>query len=385
MELVERTKKEKKEYNRQKKLEILKKKCTLLKAKLFNKKISPEDSRTIQVHRDSEGILRDYYISNAYLQNGISFLCVNPIIEDNKNNRFVYRGIVRGADNAIGVIEANIPLSEIVASPDGNVKLQEMLSQEYATEARIQYYEAIREEQSPLDNHSTYFGKPDFVLGTILKGEKGGFSFSNNVSSEVEEILFQEREIEKKEKLMRDKDSVKIDIGGGMVISEVDCWLEQKNGIRFAGINNDALFYEYSPKGKAISTDDDKYVYIGETKIGETTTFEVRPGEPIQIINPFIYQDIILWTDRKNLIQYFLDKKFDGLNFALGEIFTSGNIKKVTKDRERAFIGGIITDEKGKCREVEDVPESVRKAVEEYMSNKEYNTNSNIIDFNDQK
>ena len=127
MEIIERTKKEEKLYDRAKRLENLKKRWTLLKAKLLNRGISPDDSRTLQAHKDGEGALRNYYISNPYLQNGAGYICVNPIIEDHENSRFVYRGILNGADNATGVIESNVPLSEIVASPEGNIKLQEMI------------------------------------------------------------------------------------------------------------------------------------------------------------------------------------------------------------------------------------------------------------------
>lgn len=172
MDIIEITNKTRKEYNKMKKQESLKQKWTLLKAKLLKRGISPDDSRTLQAHKDSQGLLRDYYISNTYLQNGASYTCVNAIMEDIENNRFIYRGMLQGADNAIGIIESNVPLSEIVASPDGNIKFQEMLLAENSAKVRNQYYRKIGEKQEPLENHSTYFGKPDFVLGTILKGKK---------------------------------------------------------------------------------------------------------------------------------------------------------------------------------------------------------------------
>ena len=170
MHIIERTKKQEIEYNKAKRMEKLKRNIALLKAKLFNKPISPDDPRTLQAHKDAQGNLRDYYVANPYLQEGTSFNCVTPIIEE--INRYVYRGIVLGADNATGIIESNVPLEEIVASPSGNIKLQEMLSQENAVAARDRYYGKIGEPQGPLEKHSTHFGKPDFPLGTILKGEK---------------------------------------------------------------------------------------------------------------------------------------------------------------------------------------------------------------------
>lgn len=384
MDIMEVTKKQEKVFNKMKRQEDLKRRWTLLKAKLFNKKISPDDSRTLQAHKDSQGILRDYYISNRYLQNGANYKTVNVIMEDFNNNRFVYRGMLSGADNAIGIIEANVPLSEIVASPDGNIKLQEMLSEENATIVRDQYYNSIGENLEPLKNHTTFFGKPDFPLGKIIKGKKGDYAFSSEISADIEEILHKEREEIKREENMRNKDSVQIDLGGGMVVAKQNCWLEQENGMQFAGINKNALYYRYQP-GNPIHTDDGKHVYIGRVLIGEINNI-ADSNEPIQFVRPFTYQNVVLWTDGKNLIQYFLDEKFKGLNFSLGEIFTNENIKDAINNKNQTYIGGITKDDKGECISTKDIPESVKKAVEEYMLQMSDRENeNNIIKFNKSK
>lgn len=383
MQIIERTEKEQKKYERTKKMEELKRKWTLLKAKLLGGKISPDDSRTLQVHRDAQGNARDYYVSNPYLQDNSAFIAVNPIVEDYEKNRFVYRGIIQGADNAIGVIEANVPLSEIVASPDGNTKLQEMLSEENAEKIRDQYYKSIGEELGPLKGHMAHFGKPDFVLGTILKGEKGQYTYNSQIAEDIEELLQQERESLKKQKLMRDKDSVVIDAGGGLVVSEQECWMEQGKDIQFAGINRDALYYRYMPKAP-IQTEDNKYVYIGKTQIGQATKVNQKSGEPIQFVSPDVYENVVIWTEGKNLVQYFLDKKFAGLNFVLGETFTNFNIEKVEEGKElQKYLGGITIDENGECQKVENIPETVKNAVESYLEKmKDEQEKSNIIKFN---
>ena len=383
MQMIEMNEKEQKKYEKAKRREELKRKWTLLKAKLLKGKISPEDTRTIQAHKDTQGNLRDYYIANPYLQDSATYDSVNPIMEDYENHRFVYRGIMRGADNAIGVLESNIPLSEIVASPNGNIMLQEILSEKNATKVRDQYYQAIGEKLGTSKGHMTHFNKPDFVLGTILTDERGQFTYTHEIAKDIEETLHQEREQLKKEEVMRDKDSVELDLGGGMIVAKQNCWMEQGKGIQFAGINKDALYYQYMPK-QPIQTEDNKYVYIGRTQIGQPTKIHQQAGEPIQFVSPDIYEDVVLWTEGKNLVQYFLDKKFAGLNFALGEAFTNWNLGRVQRGEEQQrYLGGLTIDEEGECKITQSIPKSVKEVVETYFEQKgnEQEKNTNIIDF----
>lgn len=383
MQMIEMNEKEQKKYEKAKRREELKRKWTLLKAKLLKGKISPEDTRTIQAHKDTQGNLRDYYIANPYLQDSATYDSVNPIMEDYENHRFVYRGIMRGADNAIGVLESNIPLSEIVASPNGNIMLQEILSEKNATKVRDQYYQAIGEKLGTTKGSMTHFNKPDFVLGTILTDERGQFTYTHEIAKDIEETLHQEREQLKKEEVMRDKDSVELDLGGGMIVAKQNCWMEQGKGIQFAGINKDALYYQYMPK-QPIQTEDNKYVYIGRTQIGQPTKIHQQAGEPIQFVSPDIYEDVVLWTEGKNLVQYFLDKKFAGLNFALGEAFTNWNLGQIQRGEEQQrYLGGLTIDEDGKCKIIQSIPKSVKEVVETYFEQKgnEQEKNTNIIDF----
>ena len=116
------------------------------KLKNFGKKqktLSPDDPDTIQARRDGAGNLRDYYILTPRLQKGIAYNAVLPITEDYENHYFAYRGLISGADNAIGIIESNIPLNEIVANIEGNKLLQEMLKEENARAKRNEYYNLL--------------------------------------------------------------------------------------------------------------------------------------------------------------------------------------------------------------------------------------------------
>lgn len=137
--------------------------------------------------------------------------------------------------NTIGVIQFKVQLSEIVSHYDG--MFQKILSQQNAEKRRDEYYSKIGESQERLEGHITYFGKPDFVLGTILKEKNGKFTYSSEVSQDIEQFLFDERE-------------------------------------------------------------EDKYAYIGSAQIGEATAKKQDSG-PIQFIRPFEYEDVVLWTDGK--------------------------------------------------------------------------------------
>lgn len=377
--LTEMIKRSEKEYNKRKKREEFKRKLTLLKAKLLNKGISPDDTRTIQAHISSNEHLKDYYIKNSYLQDGSNYVCVSAIKEDIENNRFVYRGMLSGADNATGVIESNVPLSEIVGSYSGNTIFQKVISKENAEKRRDEYYSKIGEPQERLKGHMTHFGKTDFVVGTILKGKNGKFTYSSEVSQDVEQFLSDEREEDKRKQLMRNKESIEVDIGGGIVVSKQNCWLEQGKKINFAGINMEALYYRFEPE-EVMKTDDNKYAYIGSVQIGEQKKIK-KDDAPIQFVTPFEYGDVVLWTDGKNLTEYFLNKKLAGLNLSLGEIVTVGNLNKENDQEGQLFIGGITLDEQGKCKSTKDIPETVREAIKEYIKNRQQEKTSKIIKF----
>lgn len=105
-------------------------------------------------------------------------------------------------------------------------------------------------------------------------------------------------------------------------------------------------------------------------------------------MRPDTYENVVLWTEGENLVQYFLNKKFAGLNFVLGENFTNYDIKNAEKGSEQEmYLGGLTIDENGECKMVQNIPESVKKAVEEYLEQKgnEQGRDTNIIDFKAKK
>ena len=300
--LIERTKKEEKEYNKQVKREAFLKKLTLLKSKLLKKKLDPKDTRTVQAHPDNQGRMRNYYISSPYLQNGESFDLVVPIIEDEENKRYVYSGILMGAKNASGVIEFDAPISEIMANPNANLKFQEIISKDNALKTCLEYYQKIGVQVSP---EESLFSKPKFVLGNLKKNKNGEYEYVTSIDEDIEKKLEEEREDEKQAELLIDEDSVEINLGGGLVVARQDCWMNQDGvNIKFVGTNREALYYEFTP-GKPIKTDDGKYVYIGKLQLGENKVVNQGPNNPIQFVNPLQFEDVVLWTEGESLIQYF--------------------------------------------------------------------------------
>ncbi len=66
-------------------------------------------SKTIQAHKDVNGELRNYYISDSKSESKAKFISVVKIKEDYEKHIFIYQGVVLGANNAIGILESNIP------------------------------------------------------------------------------------------------------------------------------------------------------------------------------------------------------------------------------------------------------------------------------------
>ena len=56
-------------------------------------------------------------------------------------------------------------------------------------------------------------------------------------------------------------------------------------------------------------------------------------------------------------------------------------IKRTEKEQQK-YLGGITIDENGECQKVENIPETVKKAVESYFEKmKDEQEKSNIIKF----
>ena len=369
MEIIELTERQKKEFKKRRRKEKIKKAVTILKAKLFRKGLPKDDTRTIQVHPDINGNLTEYYVSNPILQESVRYGSVTAIKEDYENKRFVYLGIVSSADNALGIIESNVSISELVANPYGNDKLFEMLKN--AEEVRDYYYDKIGEYRGPDEGHISHFFKPTFILGTIVKQEDGKFYYNSQSSPDIEKMLEDERNRNKKEELLREESAVEYKLGKSAVVAKRDCWIDQNNGLEYAGINMDALFFKYKP-GKPVKTKDGKYVYKGSIKFGEKRFISDSNNKSFEIVNPIEYKDVIIWTDGYSLLQYFMDKKFEGLKWSLGELFTTSRIE-LSKANKDNFIGGLRINENGICEFDKTVPATVRFAESMLEEEKEEN------------
>lgn len=377
MQVIKLTDKQSRERDRRKKIEKIKQKLTIIKAILTGKGLSPDDTRTIQVHADGQGNYRDYYIENTYLQEDTSsFTCVRPLIEDFENNRFVYLGMTPSADNACPVLEFNVPIAELVESPYGNMILQQVLTEENMIAKRDSYYKTIGEESKPLPGHTLLFGKPDFPAGKILKGKDGKFSYVEDVSQDILEELKNERDKARKEDLMRDPDSVHFN-SGPLITALQDCFLDQSGRtgkINYTGTNEEAFPYKYFTYDDPLKADD-YYVYIGQVEMGKSAVDKTSESGVMKLVSPYRFDNVVLWSKGKPLPEYFQRYKQNGLNFALGKIVTEHNISDKIEDAKKqekdyCFAGGILIDSDGRCQIMDEVPLPVKSTVESYYREK---------------
>lgn len=389
MQIIKRSPEEERKYLKNKRREEINRNKTLFWAKLLKKDLDPSDTRTMQKHLHAGGGI-DFYVENSYLRDGASFINVQIIKEDTENQRYVYKGMIGSANNAIGIIETNIPLTEIVANPYGNIKFLEMLSEENAMKVCNEYYEKIGEPLEPLKGHKTYFSKPTFILGTLLKERKNIFSYTNNINQDIEEMLEKQRNEAKRIEEMREKDSIEVDLGGGTVIARRDCWLEQGKQISFAGINAQALYWKYTPEKPILLGNGEYYIQIGNLQIGKSEVSQQENKKFLKFSNPYVYDNIVLFTRQKNLVRYFLEDKFNGLDFTLGEMF---NTYRIDEDEEKSvnlfkeiesnlpiIVGGIEIGEDGIVKETDSIPEIVIQSIRDRFINRT-ERQSNIIKF----
>ncbi len=362
------------------KLEELKKK---LKTMLLKRKtLSPDDTETIQKHPNAVGSF-DYYIKNPSIKTKAVFRKVTPVIEDVEKHHFAYYGYSDGANNAVAVLETNVSLDTIVRSPDGNAKLREMLEEEYASHKRDEYYNQIGEETDPYKGHHSFYGKSDFPLGTLKLNEQGSYEITDEVSQEVLEMLATDLEKRRKSELLKSQSYVEKDFGGGMVEVNMDCWLDQREKLAYAGINMNALYYRFVPE-KMLPTTDGLFAYFGNLTLGEKSSSKEEKTNTIEIINPFNYSKVIVWTKKEQLMEYFLNRKYANLTAVLGEIFAFGNIETAELGaNSEKYLGGVTIDEEGICRKENVIPETVKELAKEYYE--QQNQKSNIIDFGEKK
>ena len=378
---IELTEEQKRENEKRKKKEERKLKWTLFISRFKKDGIPSDDTRTIQEHTTGDPTRKSYYITKAILQDdGSAF---DSVVESYEDGKYFYRGVVSGADNAIGFLETNVQIREILKRPDGNILLKEILSKKNMEEKRNKYYASIGESLEPDKNRFLYLSKPSFPMGKILQNPNGSFSYEEEASPEVLNRIEAEREKEKRDSAMRDKDSVFLDLGG-TVVAQQSSWFSQnpKTGaITYSGINMDAFEYNYFPDGQPLKTHDNYYVYVGSLEIGKRSAQKSPEDGVIKFISPYSYDNIVFWIKDRSLVEG-MHKDVEGLTLALGDIFVEHTINRAEKttigENFVTFAGGVVTDEDGVCQGSYEIPATVRGVIESHFLKKEGKFKPNI-------
>ena len=365
--------KHQKKFDRIQKKESKRLKRLLFFSKIFNKEIKPDNDITIQKHPDAGGRF-SYYVASPYLKDSTDFCSVLEFIT--KDGRHVYKGIVGGADNAIGVIESNVPLEEIVASPYGNEVFFKMLSEPNAEMTRDEYYKKNGLSTERIEGHMTYFANPIFVLGTITKDEKGKYSFNQFISEDIEEKLYKEREKIKKIEELQNSNDIYIK-SGPMVIPYEGCEIYNgSNGLGIKGVNSEGIAYSYDIF-RTVKTEDG-ILSIGNLEVGYDATEKCE--NEISKYNPEnMYYNVAIWSQSDNLIKYCI--KQDQCEFvkAIGRLITVDRLEDLRKE-EIMELGGIILNQEGTCLIINKFPPDVEDALQQYIENRDKG-NAKILQF----
>ena len=354
-----------KDFDRIQKREKIILKISLVFSRLFNKKIKPDDNRTIQKHKDA-GDGFSYYIASPYLQDNSNFSSVVEIIAE--NGRHVYQGVVGGADNAIGWIESNVPLEEIVSNPYGNETFLKMLSESNATEVRNEYYKKHGLSTERLEGHMTYWSNPHFVLGTITKDKNGKYSFDDSIGLDIEERLSKEREITQKKEVLQNPDDIYIKVSPNMVIAYEGCEIYNgKGGLGIKGVNSEGIAYSYDIF-YTTKTEDHSVLSIGNLQVGYDSKITREKGKQ-KLTKENEYFNVAIWSQDQNLIQYFIKKEQCEFVRAIGSLITIEKLENLNQD-DVMILGGITLDSEGKCMIEDQIPQSVKDAVKQYLEEK---------------
>ena len=362
-----------KEFDRNQKKESNRLKRLLFFSKIFNKKIKSDNKITIQKHPDAGGRF-SYYVASPYLQDSTGFSNVLEFVT--KDGRYGYKGVVGGADNAIGVIESNVPLEEIVASPYGNEVFFKMLSESNAKKTRDEYYKKNGLSTERIEGHMTYFANPIFVLGTITKDEKGKYSFNQYIGEDIEEKLYKEREKNEKRKGLRNPNDIYME-SGSMVIPYEGCEIYNgSNGLGIKGVNSEGIAYSYDIF-RTVKTDDG-ILSIGNVEVGYDD--KEKHENEISKYNPEnMYYNVAIWSQTDNLIKYCIRQDECGFVKAIGDLITIDKLEDLSKEGIME-LGGIILNQEGTCLTVDKFPPDVAGAIQQYLENRDKG-NSKILQF----
>ena len=371
---IELTEEQKREIEKRKRREERKLKWTLFFSRFKKDGISPNDTRTIQEHCVGDPNRKSFYIAEPLLQDdGSAFISVT---ESYENGNYYYRGIASGADNAIGFLETNVPIKEIIKRPDGNTLLKQVLRKENMEARRNSYYVSIGEKTELQEGEYSFLRRPAFPMGKITQNADGSFAYDEAATQEVLNRIHIERENEADEESMIGISSAQIN-EAGIVLAKETCRIDRdiENGtIRYKGINDSALDYSFIPEGQPLKTQDNYYVYIGDVEIGKRAARKTEEDGILKFVSPYRHENIVFWSKGKSLLEY-MHNGVDGLNFALGSIFSEMNIANAEKEarvnESAIFAGGILLYENGECQRTKVPPPSVKRIIGPYFMKKE--------------
>ena len=163
----------------------------------------------------------------------------------------------------------------------------------------------------------------------------------------------------------------------GIVLAKETSKIEQdiENGmIIYKGINDSALDYSFIPDGHPLKTQDNYYVYIGDVEIGKRAARKTEEDGILKFVSPYRHENIVFWSKGKSLLEY-MHNGVDGLNFALGSIFSEINLANAEKEarlnESAIFAGGILLYDNGECQRTKVPPPSVKRIIGPYFMKKE--------------
>lgn len=327
----------------------------------------------IKPHIDSDGKHTSYFFDKAEDQRNNDFaafgssLKLKEIQKSDGSKSLLYIGTISGAGNAVGIIETEHPLEEIVKTEQGSKTLTQMLSKEYAMPKA---YEQWDSENFQYDKSSTmgYFvNNPVFYLGKI-QGTRD-FELNENISQEArEEMLRIERENQIESKRRSKEDMLFGGPESAIYVGDTNCYRNQTPfKIEYCGVNQEALKYRYNNPTK-ISGKGAPYVYSGTLLIGKPTGMTI-PDEGLKS-----FRKVIVSMDKPIDMVFVEDSIFS--HQALGKMFSERNVES-----EEHYLGHIKTDESGhyEFQEPEKAPNEVMNIISKSKTAKKSANKSNII------
>ncbi len=361
---------------------LFKRKASNILKRITNSKISSNDQYTIQGKANGKEHT-DYYIENPLLQYALgnpSYCSVRVLHKNEEKNIYVYIGVVKGADNAIGMLQTDKPIEEILSSPQGNDLLTQILQKDYA-EKQLQ---ASWKEQGIVENEKDIrFFQPSFNLGNI-SSKHNYFEISSEITPEIKKLLETEKEKAGKiQERISEKDV--LFKNGEMVIGNayIERILNNKsNAKNYKGSNSRAVPYTYS-NVKLLKQTDNSYFYIGKLSTGNNK----KTNESKKIIslenNEMVYNNTVIELPKPLdviITEYHLE-----INSAIGQAFSDDNLKSHTEALEDGttytYAGKIEQFETDGSYSLHTTEEKLSSEIISLIKDSSQKVNKKTIDF----